>query len=204
MIKKALWLTSMALAASAWVVPVSASAGTDVWTTNGFTLGAGNEATASFEGALTFSTPGTGTFKCPITVKIKAQGPSQGEVESFEPTTGECVGDGAFKNCELIDHFSVLPWKIDIAATPGTWSEPIHKLTIHYKYKNCVSSILTTHLVFNTFSVVPSKVGGVLCLALSGTATNGVTTISGSITQELDGEGEPLPEQGLLGIETIS
>lgn len=191
-----------ALTVIACAVPASASAATDVWTSEGFTLGAGNITTVSFEGSLRISTPKVGTLDCPFTIKVEAEGPSKGWFESLEPTMGQCNGSDAFKGCVLKGFTSDAPWPINISTTPGTW---IGGITLKYEYESesCASKLTGTHLTFNSLSITPGVVGGVLQLSFSGLATNGSTSLTGSVLQELDEMGFPLPGQPKLGIETI-
>ena len=200
-IKKMLLLAGMALAALAFTVPATASA-VDVWTVDGETLGPGEEATQAFEGFFGFTTPIPivpvhTTFGCEITITINAVGQSGGTVEVFNKTTETCKGTGVFGGCTVKSHSSNPPWAIDISTTPATVTGPI---TVHNVYDKAEGNcpIATTHLVFNSLSVMPiSSEGSVTELVISGLATNGSVALSGSFTAE------DLPDEPALGIEEL-
>ena len=164
-----------------------------VWTVGGETLGEEESVTAGLEGFFQLSTAGFGSYGCPVTIAIQAEGPSGGQIESHNPTTAECSGTGFFANCQLIEDTSNPPWGMSIAYAPGTVTGPI---TLHSQFTGCAFS--TFHLVFNSFAVVPTldEEGNITALHISGTATNGLTTTSGTFTFE--------SEQPSLGIEQTS
>ena len=197
-IKKML-LAGMVLAGVAFAAPATASA-KDVWTADGETLGPGEEATASFEGFIGFTTsppviPVHSVFGCPVTVSINAVGPSGGTIETFKPTTGFCEGTGIFKGCVLTHATSSPPWEVSISSTPGMAPGPV---TVHNEYHGCISGITTTHLVYEPMTLTPMVSGGHLAFAVSGIASNGNTTTFGTLSSET------ASNQPRLGIETIN
>jgi hypothetical protein len=212
MLKKMMLLAISVGALVAFAVPATASA-TDVWTDwNGLkhqTLGGGNTANQAFEGLIVFTTglplPVESGFGCQVTVEIRAVGPSGGKVTKFNPTTKECVGTGIYDGCTLKGDTTNIRteeeeeffdrWSINVSETPATVTNTIGNLTFHYIYEGCPSGVTGSHLEFASISVTPTLNvdGTITALSLSGTATNGATKISGTVT----------PEAGLtLGVET--
>ena len=99
-----------------------------VFTVNGGTIAPEEEAKASFEGFIRFTTsrpfvPVHSTFGCQVTITINVEGPSKGRLELWEPTTGTCVETGVFKGCILVHDTNNPPWQIGFAYTGFTTDE---------------------------------------------------------------------------------
>jgi len=183
MLKKMMLLALMALAATAFAIPTSASA--DQWIYEGAEIGEGEELEQAYEGVLSFNTGPTGAFGCQVTAMVITEGPEAGRVTSFSPTTGTCTGTIAFKGCVLAHHTANVPWRIGLASTPLVVTKPGGNLTIHNEYlpETCAGKQTTSHLEFKEIKAAVEGTNPITKLVISGTATNGVPA-SGSLTPE--------------------
>ena len=190
--KKLTLLAGMALAVVAFAIPASASAG--AWQHNGAPLSGHLE--QSYEGRLAFNTGVNGQFSCQVTVTITAEGPNNAQIQEFEPTTGTCEGQIAFKGCELIHHTANLPWSVNNSANPVVVTKPEGKVTIHniYGKGTCAGKQETSHLEFNEVKAQVTGQEPITALHISGQATNGVPASGTLTTTEL--------HEGTLGFST--
>jgi hypothetical protein len=187
MLKKMILLASLALAAIAFAVPASASA--QVWT---------GTHTDSLTGFIVFGNPAAGQtkFGCEMHVAFTVAGnTTTGSLETFEPTTATCVGEGSYTGCELVEHETTIPNDTTIHIT-GTNSVTLTTPTgtaivIHNIYdEGCAiekSTLTVTHLTLNTPTVAQGNTDSNLTdvtisgLALSHTWVRGL----GEVTQEI-------------------
>jgi hypothetical protein len=212
-LKKMMLLAGMAFAAIAFAIPATASAlpktdGTH-WT-NGNQhkiVNNGVSISAPFEGFLDFTTPMPpapvhSTFGCEVTAIIKVTGPTTAEATKFEPTTTTCVGTGIFAGCKLKAHTNNLPWTVtnttgNTSAVPPTVSDfDVTKVggtgdvTIRNEYESCTAgAIPPSDPEFKSITVTPTLDGNgtVTSFSISGTATDGATIATGSLSAEAVG-----------------
>ena len=186
--KKLTLLAGMALAVVAFAIPASASANS--WQHLGANLGTQQHLTQSYEGRLTFNTGATGQFSCVVTVTITAEGPNNGQVQEFNPTTDTCEGQIVFEKCELIQHTANLPWQINNAANPVVVTKAGGKVTIHniYAKESCKGKQQTSHLEFNEVKAQVTGKSPITALHIAGQATNGIPAFGTvSVTEEHPG-----------------
>jgi hypothetical protein len=148
--------------------------------------GEGATGTEGYEGFLKFTTmqgAQHSVFECNYTLKMHLGGGAFTVIE-FRPTTTSCEGTGVFAGCKLKNDTSNVPWGVGIGAAL-TINGPI---TLTNMYEGCSLGITGSELTFNSITATPTLNGGgwITSLALAGTATNGVTKLSGSMSAEGD------------------
>lgn len=189
--KKAWLLLALLLALASLSIPAMSSA--HVWTDDGVALALGDEATDSYEGIVTITVPKTmllphSTVNCPVTLQIRAEGPSAGQILAFNGTTALCEGTGLYAGCQVVADETNLSsgWVTGVELTPIPIKKSgggSGKVTLRYVFNACAAAAL--HLEFVSITVTPTLNGAkrITLLSLSGTATSGVT-ISGGLTPE--------------------
>jgi hypothetical protein len=188
MLKKMMLLAVMALAATAFAVPASASA--DTWADNGVAIEEAEEVVQPYEGFLQFNTGATGVFGCQVTAVVVTNGPHAATITQFSPTTSTCEGTLAFKGCKLIKDVSNVPWDVSNATTPLVVTAPKKEekpqnITISNEYEkgSCAGGQTTSHLEFASINIAVEGTNPIKKLTISGKSTVGVPA-EGSLTPE--------------------
>jgi hypothetical protein len=174
-----LTVLAIALASLAAMCAPSMAQG-QVWTAYDLiTLEEGETVSEPFEGSFSFNGGNFGSYECDVTIEIEAEGPAQGRVTKFSPTTSSCHGSSFFFGCRLeADSSNVGEWEgwpislgggyITVSIWPG-------KITLSNTYdKKC--PIPSSHLEFSLLSLSPglNGEGTITSLSLSGTSTSGI------------------------------
>jgi hypothetical protein len=149
-----------------------------------------NEAEESYEGRLAFEAPApfVGTFGCEVTVTVSSEGGETATVNTFEPTTGTCSGNGLFAGCKLKAHVSSAPFTAHTDATDLTITDLPGEVTVQNQYESCENELPGSHLAFEVVTGQQTNstgghLGRIHQIHISGKATSGAIA-SGSVTAE--------------------
>jgi hypothetical protein len=191
MIKKMMLLAMAVGALVAFAAPSVASA--HQWTYEGAVIPEGKVVQEEYEGFLSFTSPAPplpihSTFGCEVTAVVQVAGTEDGtghaNATQFSPTTPTCVGTGIFAGCVLASHENTAPWTIDINPADLTITDV---KIINFYAEGC--AVPGSELTFKEITgVTTSNSTGIQTIHISGLASNGFTSASGTVHAETGGK----------------
>jgi hypothetical protein len=183
MLKKAILLTGLALAAVALAAPASALAQKGTLFDEGAKVPAGNHATLPTTGVISFDfSELASSFGCLAhpELTLKSGHPSTGTVTSFSFTTDDCSGTGLLTGCELASDETNKP-AVDVTAT----SLEVTDFTFTAVFKEgCIVPVALW--TFPVVTATPDDTAEISGFELEGEGVDDVTELAMEATGELE------------------